>query len=71
MTGLKRYVLFHPNGNPPLEEVDLIKRNPGFSIVDDATGRAFLVEANCEAIDDLRRRMPCWVCEEEQIHPAS
>jgi hypothetical protein len=69
MRKAKKFVLFHPNGHPSLEEVALIKAHPELKILDATDDRAFLVEAKSSAIVDLRKRMPEWVLEEERIFP--
>jgi hypothetical protein len=66
---LARYVLKHRGSEPPREEVELIERSSGLTVLDRSAPRALLVEAPEETARALRERLPGWTVAEERTYP--
>lgn len=68
MTAVSRFVVYCRLGFPEPEEMRVIANRHGFRIVDEASDRALLVEADPEAIQRLQSAFPEWVVGTEVIH---
>ncbi len=67
---MARFVLFRSKKQAPAVNIEQVVRSEGGSVLDQSSGRAYLVEVNREAAETLRSRLIGWIVEPEtEIDP--
>ena len=67
---MSRYALLSRKSSPTAEDVDLIRRAAGITVVNETADRAILVEAEEPAVERLRAVLTNWVIAPEVTYPA-